>query len=161
MRGLIGMGVAHLLQMNGRRTLQRRDGYKSGYKRRPVRSTPPQLQNERIVDPSGFKLPKIKNKMNCAWFLILASAVALLGPVSCLPPPPQCTPGMIEEIPPRMRKVCAALSTIYELSSAMENYLDDKGPVSYQMMRENSPLLENGVKRQDVDHVFLRFGRRR
>lgn len=26
---------------------------------------------------------------------------------------------------------------------------------------ESIPLLDSGVKRQDVDHVFLRFGRRR
>ncbi|RZF32655.1 hypothetical protein LSTR_LSTR004083 [Laodelphax striatellus] len=96
-----------------------------------------------------------------AWWMVLAALLlALLSPASCLPPPPQCTPGIVEEIPLRMRKVCAALSTIYELSNAMENYLDDKG-AAYQMMRDNSPLMENGVKRQDVDHVFLRFGRRR
>ncbi|XP_054273178.1 myosuppressin [Macrosteles quadrilineatus] len=100
--------------------------------------------------------------MKCC--VVLAAAVLSLAMSwgSAMPPPPQCTPGLIEEIPLRMRKVCAALSTIYELSNAMESYLDDKGGVYNQMMRpESSPLMENGVKRQDVDHVFLRFGRRR
>ncbi|KAK0080664.1 hypothetical protein PV326_008036 [Microctonus aethiopoides] len=70
-------------------------------------------------------------------------------------PPAQCNPNMLNEVPPRIRKVCVALSTIYELGTAMENYIDDK------VMRDNSPLQEGIVKRQDVDHVFLRFGRRR
>ncbi|XP_001601243.2 myosuppressin [Nasonia vitripennis] len=72
-------------------------------------------------------------------------------------PPAQCSPGLLDEVPPRIRKVCAALSTIYELGSAMENYINDKVPV----LREDIPLPDSGVKRQDVDHVFLRFGRRR
>ncbi|KAJ9596890.1 hypothetical protein L9F63_012146 [Diploptera punctata] len=70
-------------------------------------------------------------------------------------PPPQCSSNMLEDISPRFRKICAALSSIYDLSSAMEAYLEDK------VVRENTPLMDNGVKRQDVDHVFLRFGRRR
>ncbi|XP_043281550.1 myosuppressin [Venturia canescens] len=72
-------------------------------------------------------------------------------------PPAQCNPGLLDEVPPRIRKVCMALSTIYELGSAMENYIDDKVPV----IQQNMPLPDSGVKRQDVDHVFLRFGRRR
>ncbi|XP_008552445.1 myosuppressin [Microplitis demolitor] len=71
-------------------------------------------------------------------------------------PPAQCNPSFLDEVPPKIRKVCVALSTIYELGAAMENYIDDKAPV----LRENAPLI-NGVKRQDVDHVFLRFGKRR
>nr|CAD7593503.1 unnamed protein product [Timema genevievae] len=75
-------------------------------------------------------------------------------------PPPQCSPSILEDVPARFRKICAALSTIHELSNAMEAYLlDDK--TSLQFGRDNSPLMDNGVKRQDVDHVFLRFGRRR
>lgn len=42
-------------------------------------------------------------------------------------PPAQCSPGLLDEVPPRIRKVCVALSTIYELGTAMENYIDDKG----------------------------------
>lgn len=70
--------------------------------------------------------------MKCA---VLLAALVLNLAVSdsdAMPPPPQCTPGIIEEIPLRMRKVCAALSTIYELSNAMESYLDEKGGVYQQ-----------------------------
>ncbi|PSN49145.1 Myosuppressin [Blattella germanica] len=91
--------------------------------------------------------------------VVLISVLAVL--LACMPhmasavPPPQCSPNILDDVPPRVRKVCAALSTIYELSNAMEAYLDDK------VVRENTPLVDTGVKRQDVDHVFLRFGRRR
>lgn len=42
-------------------------------------------------------------------------------------PPAQCNPSFLDEVPPKIRKVCVALSTIYELGAAMENYIDDKG----------------------------------
>ncbi|XP_044591077.1 myosuppressin [Cotesia glomerata] len=71
-------------------------------------------------------------------------------------PPAQCNPSILDEVPPKIRKVCDALSTIYQLGMAMENYIIDKAPI----LRENVPVIGNNVKRQDVDHVFLRFGRR-
>lgn len=40
--------------------------------------------------------------------------------------PTQCSPGFLDDLPPRIRKVCAALSRIYELGSEMESYIDDK-----------------------------------
>ncbi|KAI4477747.1 hypothetical protein M0804_012575 [Polistes exclamans] len=84
----------------------------------------------------------------------LATVSILFGEIFAMPPA-QCSPGLLDEVPPRVRKICAALSTIYQLSSAMESYVNDK------VLQENNPLPGSGVKRQDVDHVFLRFGRRR
>lgn len=40
--------------------------------------------------------------------------------------PTRCNPDFLDELPPRIRKVCAALSRIYELGSEMESYIDDK-----------------------------------
>ncbi|XP_063241330.1 myosuppressin [Bacillus rossius redtenbacheri] len=99
-------------------------------------------------------------KPSCARAVLLwAVAAAAASALATALPPPQCSPGLLEEVPPRLRKICAALSTIHELSSAMETYLlDDRSGLPFG--RENSPLLDSGVKRQDVDHVFLRFGRR-
>ncbi|XP_078046492.1 neuropeptide receptor myosuppressin [Augochlora pura] len=74
--------------------------------------------------------------------------------------PTQCNPGFLDDLPPRIRKVCAALSGIYELGSAMESYIVDKTN-HITGFHESIPLLDSGVKRQDVEHVFLRFGRRR
>ena len=42
-------------------------------------------------------------------------------------PSPQCHPSIISSMPPKIRKICDALSTIWEFSDAMENYLDEKG----------------------------------
>lgn len=42
-------------------------------------------------------------------------------------PPAQCSPGLLDEVPPKVRKICAALTTIYQIQSAMESYVDDKG----------------------------------
>jgi len=100
-------------------------------------------------------------------------------------PSPQCHPSIINSMPPKIRKICEALSTIWEFSDAMENYLDEKGHfVMKSDSLEERALLESmleqeakamgaqrnsefqqntSVKRksaEDVDHVFLRFGKR-
>lgn len=49
-----------------------------------------------------------------------------------LVPPPQCDPNSIEEAPYQLQKVCAALSTIYRLSNAMESYLEESAPRQIQ-----------------------------
>ena len=46
-------------------------------------------------------------------------------------PSPQCHPSIIQSMPPKIRKICDALSTIWEFSEAMENYLDEKGDFFY------------------------------
>lgn len=63
----------------------------------------------------------------CVLTVLLASATRR---AAALPPPPQCSPSFQQEdLPLKVRKVCAALSTFYELSNAMEAYLDDKGKI--------------------------------
>merc|ERR1712018_685337 len=71
-------------------------------------------------------------------------------------PSPQCHPSIISSMPPKIRKICDALSTIWEFSDAMENYLDEKAKVMAE--RRNNSVKRKGV--EDVDHVFLRFGKR-
>ncbi|XP_003705751.3 neuropeptide receptor myosuppressin [Megachile rotundata] len=90
-------------------------------------------------------------------FLIMTMAVVYNVSAAL---PTQCSPGFLDDLPPRIRKVCAALSRIYELGSEMESYIDEKEN-HITGFHENIPLLDSGVKRQDVDHVFLRFGKRR
>ncbi|KAL7643177.1 UNVERIFIED_CONTAM: hypothetical protein RMT77_006467 [Armadillidium vulgare] len=67
-------------------------------------------------------------------------------------PPPICSDERIA-LSPYAQKLCAALSNISEFSRAMEEYLDAK------LLRHTIPVNEPEVKRQDLDHVFLRFGR--
>lgn len=59
--------------------------------------------------------------------LIAVVVLAMITDRAMGMPPAQCNPGLLDEVPPRIRKVCMALSTLYELGSAMENYIDDKG----------------------------------
>merc|ERR1719273_515677 len=71
-------------------------------------------------------------------------------------PSPQCHPSIINSMPPKIRKICEALSTIWEFSDAMENDLDEK--VLEELLNQ---YLMGGKEpsRRDLDHVFLRFGR--
>jgi len=73
--------------------------------------------------------------------------------------PPQCHPNVIGTMPIEIKKVCKALATLWEISDNMENYLDQKE--NYPMAQRRSYV--TSVKRkggEDVDHVFLRFGKR-
>jgi len=67
-------------------------------------------------------------------------------------PPPVCTNQKLP-LSPYAQKLCATLTNIAEFSRAMEEYLDAK------VLRNSMALNEPEVKRQDLDHVFLRFGR--
>ena len=49
-------------------------------------------------------------------------------------PSPQCHPSIINSMPPKIRKICDALSTIWEFSDAMESYLDEKGIFFYILL---------------------------
>lgn len=70
---------------------------------------------------------EMKQSVTAAVAMACLLALALLRGQALGMPPAQCSPGLLDEVPPRIRKVCAALSTIYELGSAMENYINDKG----------------------------------
>jgi len=82
-------------------------------------------------------------------------------------PGPQCHPSVVRSMPERIRKICDALKVIWDFNDSMENYLDEKGPSdtedTFAPMADRRPNWNSGVKRQDgedVDHVFLRFGKR-
>merc|ERR1712045_770337 len=58
--------------------------------------------------------------------VLLLSRASLTEARSVNLPSPQCHPSIIQSMPPKIRKICDALSTIWEFSEAMENYLDEK-----------------------------------
>lgn len=91
--------------------------------------------------------------------------------------PPFCQSGMVEDMPPHIQKVCSALNNSEQLATALKSYLNseaagkifhfeifekfkifiyDKFSHTLAMLTDQAPL-----KRSDVDHVFLRFGKRR
>ncbi|XP_067000284.1 myosuppressin isoform X2 [Anabrus simplex] len=116
--------------------------------------------------------------MKCVCLALFAALSLLLAcsPRGSLALPP-CSPANLEDAPLRLREMCAAL---YKLSNAMQVYMDDNKddadqPCSAENLENASPRQRqicadlialafservNGVKRQDIDHVFLRFGRR-
>ncbi|XP_043246523.1 myosuppressin-like isoform X2 [Amphibalanus amphitrite] len=63
-----------------------------------------------------------------------------------------CQLEQLELMPKRTKKLCTKILALREVQRAMEGYLGDE-------MRGELGVSDNGAKRQDVDHVFLRFGR--
>jgi len=86
-------------------------------------------------------------------------AIALVGSSAqaAVIPPPHCSPEVADALSPRLRRICAALYGMAEISGAVEQYLDERTAMSMPLVDGTE---HGGVKRQDVDHVFLRFGRR-
>ncbi|KAL5273374.1 Ms family protein [Megaselia abdita] len=71
---------------------------------------------------------------------------------------PLCEPGIIEEMPPHIKKVCLALENSNQLTNALSTYLKNEATA---LSLKNDEFIPSNFKRTDVDHVFLRFGRRR
>ncbi|XP_050071613.1 dromyosuppressin isoform X4 [Anopheles maculipalpis] len=69
--------------------------------------------------------------------------------------PPLCENRLIDELPPKFRKVCAALENSNQFAEALNAYIRKEAADDDMLVPG-----QNG-KRTDVDHVFLRFGRRR
>ncbi|XP_011250950.1 myosuppressin isoform X1 [Camponotus floridanus] len=86
--------------------------------------------------------------------LISITTMAILSGESFGAMPAQCNSEFLEELPPRLRKICVAIARIWD-AREMNDFVDDRE------YRENLPRYDSSVKRQDVDHVFLRFGKRR
>ncbi|CAL1679094.1 unnamed protein product [Lasius platythorax] len=86
--------------------------------------------------------------------LVSMTTMAILSGEAFAALPAQCNSGFLEELPPRLRKICIAIARIWD-AREMNDFVDDRE------YRENLPRYDSSVKRQDVDHVFLRFGKRR
>ncbi|XP_071547097.1 myosuppressin [Panulirus ornatus] len=93
---------------------------------------------------------------SCSWCsLLVVSVVVVVGVCAGLGdaiPPPIC---LNQKLPLSSfaKKLCLALKNISKFSQAMEEYLDAEA------IRGSIPINEPEIKRQDLDHVFLRFGR--
>jgi len=120
----------------------------------------------RTSRPGAFSCTAIICVIVAAFALQPYSSIAEARQVAL--PGPQCHPSVVRSMPERIRKICDALKVIWDFNDSMENYLDEKGPSdveeeSFSPMAERRPIYNSGVKRQDgedVDHVFLRFGKR-
>ncbi|TDG52216.1 hypothetical protein AWZ03_001497 [Drosophila navojoa] len=93
-------------------------------------------------------------------FAICLVAIVLLAVCahSAATPTPLCQPGILDEMPQHIKKVCAALENSDQLNSVLRSYINSEASA---LVANSEDLLKNYNKRTDVDHVFLRFGKRR
>ncbi|XP_055609068.1 dromyosuppressin [Uranotaenia lowii] len=97
------------------------------------------------------------------WYLFCAVVVINVSLCSCqavTAVPPICESALLDDMPQRIRKVCTALENSNQFAEALNAYIrKEAAALLYQgedLLTPNS----NG-KRTDVDHVFLRFGKKR
>lgn len=92
--------------------------------------------------------------------IILGSVLVLALMHTVNASPALCQPPVIEEMPPTIKKVCIALENSNQLSNALTQYLRSE---ANELMLRPEELVGSPAtgKRTDVDHVFLRFGRKR
>ncbi|XP_063364528.1 myosuppressin-like isoform X1 [Cydia strobilella] len=84
-------------------------------------------------------------------------AVAALAVAHAAAAPAQLCSSAVED-DPRATRFCQALNTFLELYAEAAG---EQVPEYQALVRDYPQLLDSGMKRQDVVHSFLRFGRRR
>ncbi|XP_013147526.1 PREDICTED: myosuppressin-like isoform X2 [Papilio polytes] len=91
---------------------------------------------------------------------VVALCLALV--VAAAAAPAQLCAGAAED-DPRAARFCQALNTFLELyaEAAGEQVPEYQDVHLAALVRDYPQLLDSGMKRQDVVHSFLRFGRRR
>ncbi|GAB0096730.1 Dromyosuppressin [Sergentomyia squamirostris] len=91
---------------------------------------------------------------------LLLLLLITLTAVHTSPVPRICDPAFVEELPAQVKKVCDALEQSIRFSNALNAYLGAETNALLGRELELSPN-QIGGKRTDIDHVILRFGRRR
>ncbi|XP_014362850.2 myosuppressin isoform X1 [Papilio machaon] len=91
---------------------------------------------------------------------VVALCLALVAAAAAAPA--QLCAGAAED-DPRAARFCQALNTFLELyaEAAGEQVPEYQDNIPAALVRDYPQLLDSGMKRQDVVHSFLRFGRRR
>ncbi|EDW15607.1 dromyosuppressin [Drosophila mojavensis] len=88
----------------------------------------------------------------------LAIVLLVVCAHSAATPAPLCQPGIVDEMPQHIKKVCLALENSDQLNTVLKSYINSEASA---LVANSEDLLKNYNKRTDVDHVFLRFGKRR
>lgn len=126
--------------------------------------------NVLISQENNIRSPWIKKKPRNLFSIFFVSlrivskySVLWLGSLSCTVEPIRWWVRKIPtflDLPVRVIYILVTMNTSVNLPvfSPSHNALFIVFPV---VNPENNQLMENGVKRQDLDHVFLRFGKRR
>lgn len=75
-------------------------------------------------------------KMMSSTLIIFVSVttLAILSGEALAALPVQCNPGYLEELPPRLRKICIAIARIWDVRD-MNDFVDDRGIIAYRLNR--------------------------
>ncbi|XP_058059880.1 dromyosuppressin isoform X2 [Anopheles bellator] len=103
----------------------------------------------------SHQLPSLKAVTCAVMFLSLLCSL-----VAGAAMPPLCENRLIEDLPPKFRKVCAALENSNQFAEALNAYIR-KEAAAFLYLDDDMLVPGQNGKRTDVDHVFLRFGKRR
>uniref|UniRef100_A0A1Q3FLE3 Putative conserved secreted protein n=1 Tax=Culex tarsalis TaxID=7177 RepID=A0A1Q3FLE3_CULTA len=101
-----------------------------------------------------------KASISCLFCIILLVNISLSSCQATTAVPPICENALLDEMPQRIRKVCNALENSNQFAEALNAYIRKEAAALLYQGEDLLAPSSNG-KRTDVDHVFLRFGRRR
>lgn len=60
--------------------------------------------------------------------LVSVTTMAMISDEAFAAFPAQCNPGFLEELPPRLRKICVTMARIWDTSD-MNDFIDEKGKI--------------------------------
>lgn len=66
--------------------------------------------------------------------LVSVTTVAMLSDEAFAALPAHCNTGFLEELPPRLRKICVAIARIWD-AREMNDFVDDKGKIACRFDR--------------------------
>lgn len=69
--------------------------------------------------------------------LVSVTTMAMISGEAYAALPAKCNPGFLEELPPRLRKICVTIAKIWDASD-MNDFVDDKGKIVCQLRRLSS-----------------------
>ncbi|XP_022815721.1 myosuppressin-like isoform X1 [Spodoptera litura] len=99
----------------------------------------------------------MKNLFGNGYFGVVVCLVVAWCACAAVCAPAQLCAGAADD-DPRAARFCQALNTFLELYAEAAG---EQVPEYQALVRDYPQLLDTGMKRQDVVHSFLRFGRRR
>ena len=91
------------------------------------------LPNKRMMKHSSGNNASV---MLVVMVMVSLIAIALVGSSAqaAVIPPPHCSPEVADALLPRLRRICAALYGMAEISGAVEQYLDERSKSNYRLL---------------------------
>lgn len=102
--------------------------------------SPPRSPRSQKLKEAGIMFCLTVTKMMSSTLMILASVMtmAALSGEALAALPAQCNPGYLDELPPRLRKICVAIARIWDVRD-MNDFADDRGNRLSSSLRRRVP----------------------